>query len=54
MGRRGGLLRFFEEVTEFRDAVGELVVTSRLVGVRTQRTPDDPSGSVSPDREPRP
>jgi acyl dehydratase len=45
-GRRGGRLRFFEEVTEFRDAAGELVVTSRLIGVRTERTPGDTEGST--------
>jgi acyl dehydratase len=52
-GRRGGLLRFFEEVTEFRDATVELVVTSRLVGVRTERTPDAAFGSDSRDQGPR-
>lgn len=30
---RAGTMRFFERVTEFRDAEGELVVTSTLVGV---------------------
>lgn len=39
-GRRGGVLDFFEEITEFRDADGGLVVTSRLVGVRTERRPE--------------
>lgn len=32
-GRRGGRLRFVETITEFRDEQGELVVTSRGVGV---------------------
>jgi hypothetical protein len=35
-GRRAGTLRFRELITEYRDAAGELVVTARLVGVRTQ------------------
>jgi hypothetical protein len=36
-GRRGGKLLFSENVTEYRDADGELVVTARAVGVRTER-----------------
>lgn len=32
-GRRGGRLRFVETITEFRDENGEVVVTSRGVGV---------------------
>ena len=36
--KRGGTLKFSETVTEFRDAsTGELVVTARMVGVRTER-----------------
>lgn len=35
-GRRGGALRFSETLTEFRDQHGELVVTVRSVGVRTE------------------
>jgi acyl dehydratase len=36
--RRGGTLKFSENVTEYRDAAsGELVVTARGVGVRTER-----------------
>jgi acyl dehydratase len=34
-GRRGGLLKFQETVTEYRRADGTLVVTARSVGVRT-------------------
>ncbi len=41
-GRRGGLLRFSESITEYRDENGELVVTARSVGVRTER-PADPA-----------
>lgn len=53
VGRRGGVLRFFEEVTEFRDAAGELVVTSRGVGVRTERTPVGAAASAAAaDEEP--
>jgi hypothetical protein len=37
-GRRGGLLRFAESVTEYRTESGELVVTARSVGVRTEQT----------------
>jgi len=51
-GRRGGLLRFFEQVTEFRDASGELVVTSRLVGVRTEKTPHGARPSAAAGEEP--
>jgi acyl dehydratase len=36
-GRRGGKLHFSETVTEFYDQSGELVVTARGVGVRTER-----------------
>jgi N-terminal half of MaoC dehydratase len=37
-GRRGGRLRFQEHVTEFRDAAGELVVTSIAVSVLAEKT----------------
>jgi acyl dehydratase len=34
--RRGGVLRFTERITEYRDVdTGELVVTARMVGVHT-------------------
>ena len=36
-GRRAGRLQFSETITEFRDEHGELVVTARGVGVRTER-----------------
>lgn len=36
-GRRSGKLVFSESVTEYRDQKGELVVTARSVGVRTER-----------------
>jgi hypothetical protein len=36
-GRRAGKLLFAETVTEYRDQNGELVVTARSVGVRTER-----------------
>jgi N-terminal half of MaoC dehydratase len=36
-GRRAGRLLFSELITEFRDEHGELVVTARSVGVRTER-----------------
>ena len=36
-GKRGGKLQFSESVTEYRNQRGELVVTARGVGVRTER-----------------
>jgi hypothetical protein len=36
--KRGGTLKFSENITEFRDAeTNELVLTARGVGVRTER-----------------
>lgn len=46
-GRRGGTLRFMERVTEYRDADGELVVTSRSVGVATSQVPSSEPGPGS-------
>ncbi len=40
-GRRGGLLHFSEAVTEYRAPNGELVITARSVGVRTDQTVRD-------------
>ena len=34
--RRGGTLSFTEHITEYRDQDGELVITARSVGVKTQ------------------
>jgi acyl-CoA thioesterase FadM len=42
-GKRAGTLRFRELITEYRDQAGQLVVTARLVGVRTQRAVGDAS-----------
>jgi acyl dehydratase len=39
-GKRGGKLHFSENVTEYRNQKGELVVTARGVGVRTERPAD--------------
>ncbi len=36
-GRRGGKLMFSETITEYRTLDGELVVTARGVGVRTEK-----------------
>ena len=36
-GRRGGKLLFQETITEYRDQTGDLVVTARGIGVRTER-----------------
>jgi hypothetical protein len=36
-GRRAGKLVFSESITEYRDQNGELVITARQVGVRTER-----------------
>jgi hypothetical protein len=40
-GRRGGKLVFSEGFTDYRDEKGELVVTARFVGVRTERTVEE-------------
>lgn len=40
-GKRGGVLRFSEFVTDYRDAEGRLVVTARMVGVVTERAPEE-------------
>ncbi|MDY7106842.1 MAG: MaoC family dehydratase N-terminal domain-containing protein [Actinomycetota bacterium] len=40
-GRRGGRLHFSETVTEYRDQSGELVITARGIGVRTERVIDE-------------
>ena len=42
-GRRSGKLVFSESVTEYRDQNGELVVTGRGVGVRTERPVEQPA-----------
>jgi acyl dehydratase len=39
-GRRSGKLFFSETITEYRDQHGELVITARGVGVRTERPVD--------------
>lgn len=39
-GRRAGKLHFTEFVSEYRDQTGELVLTARMVGVRTERAVD--------------
>lgn len=39
-GRRAGKLVFSEMVSEYRDQHGELVLTARMVGVRTERPVD--------------
>jgi hypothetical protein len=36
-GRKGGKLVFSQSVTEYRDQNGELVVTARSVGVKTEK-----------------
>lgn len=38
--KRAGKLTFSERITEYRDQKGELVVTARSVGVRTERPVD--------------
>ena len=37
-GRRGGKLLFSEGITEYRDQNGELVITARSVGVKTEKS----------------
>jgi acyl dehydratase len=44
-GRRGGNLRFAEQVTEYRDQDGELVVTATSVSVATERVVEQEEGS---------
>ncbi len=39
-GKRSGKLIFSESITEYRDQSGELVITARGVGVRTERPVD--------------
>jgi hypothetical protein len=39
-GKRSGKLVFTETVTEYRDQNGELAITARGVGVRTERPVD--------------
>lgn len=39
-GRRSGKLSFSESITEYRDQNGELVITARSVGVKTERPVD--------------
>jgi photosystem II stability/assembly factor-like uncharacterized protein len=38
--KRAGKLIFSESITEYRDQNGELVITARGVGVRTERPVD--------------
>jgi N-terminal half of MaoC dehydratase len=40
-GRRGGKLKFTEQVTVYTDAAGEPVITVRLVGVLTEKAPTE-------------
>jgi hypothetical protein len=40
-GRRGGKLVFVESITEYRDQSGEIVVTARGVGVRTEKVVEE-------------
>jgi acyl dehydratase len=40
-GRRGGKLLFSEVITEYRDQRGELVVTARSIGVKTERVVEE-------------
>src|SRR5579864_8721343 len=41
--KRAGKLVFSENVTEYRDQKGELVITARGVGVRTERPVEQPA-----------
>jgi N-terminal half of MaoC dehydratase len=43
-GRRGGKLVFSENITEYRDQAGDLIVTARSVGVRTEKVVEDETG----------
>ncbi|MBN1614073.1 MAG: MaoC family dehydratase N-terminal domain-containing protein [Deltaproteobacteria bacterium] len=39
-GKRGGKLKFSENITEYRDQNNELVITARSVGVMTEKAPE--------------
>jgi acyl dehydratase len=43
-GRRAGVMKFTETITEYRDQNGELVVTARGVGVVTSRPVEQEEG----------
>ena len=45
-GKRSGKLVFSESVTEYRNQAGELVVTARGVGVRTERPVEQPAAKT--------
>ena len=49
-GRRSGKLVFSESVTEYRDQDGNLVVTARGVGVKTERAVEAPAGGEGESR----
>lgn len=53
-GRRGGVLRFRETITDYVDATGAPVLSATFVGVSTERIVDDaPSApTVAPEPEP--
>jgi hypothetical protein len=40
-GRRGGTLLFLESITEYRDETGDVVVTARALGVRTEKVVEE-------------
>ncbi len=40
-GKRGGKLKFSEQIIEYRDRSGELVVTARSVGVLTEKVVEE-------------
>ncbi|MBX3484032.1 MaoC family dehydratase N-terminal domain-containing protein [Phenylobacterium sp.] len=50
-GKRSGKLVFSESVTEYRDQNGELVVTARGVGVRTERPVEQPAPPATGKKE---
>jgi len=43
-GRRAGVMKFTEMITEYRDQSGEIVVTARSVGVMTSRPVEQEEG----------
>ena len=50
-GKRSGKLVFSESVTEYRNQKGELVVTARGVGVRTERPVEQPAPKTEDKKE---
>lgn len=53
-GRRGGVLRFRETITDYVDATGAPVLSATFVGVRTERIVDDAPNATTAAAPPAP